>query len=262
MSTAYAGEAKTDAREPHVIAETVRHRGDLTLVDVPAALVTELRLLVTHRTDLVTHRTDRVRMINRLRDVLSGYFPALERGVRLLHQSWSSGPPHRLSDAGRDPRPRPFSPGDLAYGPKGPQRRAHRRGCTGGRQRAAHHRPRAGRRGEHRRGDRRGTAGARPAHPCPGRTDRSDLPRPPPSQDPRVMLVSARHRRHPRRRAHRRRRGPVPIRRRWSPCLRRRAGLTSCMSRATPAAAPATCTARCATPAGCAGCSTSPRKRR
>jgi len=38
--------------------------------------VTELRLLVTHRTDLVT---DRVRMINRLRDVLSGYFPALER---------------------------------------------------------------------------------------------------------------------------------------------------------------------------------------
>ena len=129
MSTAYAGGAKTDARDAHVIAETVRHRGDLTLVDVPAALVTELRLLVTHRTDLVTHRTDRVRMINRLRDVLSGYFPALERGVRLLHQSWSSGPPYRLSDAGRDPRPRPFSPGDLAYGPKGPQRRAHRRGA-------------------------------------------------------------------------------------------------------------------------------------
>ncbi len=69
MSTAYAGEAKTDARDAYVIAETVRHRGDLTPVDVPATLVTELRLLVTHRTDLVA---DRVRLINRLRDVLSG----------------------------------------------------------------------------------------------------------------------------------------------------------------------------------------------
>lgn len=76
MSTAYAGEAKTDARDAYVIAETVRHRSDLTPVDVPATLVTELRLLVTHRTDLVA---DRVRLINRLRDVLSGYFPALER---------------------------------------------------------------------------------------------------------------------------------------------------------------------------------------
>ncbi len=76
ISTAYIGEAKTDARDAYVIAETVRHRGDLTPVDVPAALVTELRLLVTHRTDLVA---DRVRLINRLRDVLSGYFPALER---------------------------------------------------------------------------------------------------------------------------------------------------------------------------------------
>ena len=76
MSTAYAGEAKTDARDAYVIAETVRLRGDLTPVDVPATLVAELRLLVTHRTDLVA---DRVRMINRLRDVLSGYFPSLER---------------------------------------------------------------------------------------------------------------------------------------------------------------------------------------
>ncbi len=76
MATAYRGEAKTDARDANVIAETARHRGDLTPVDVPPALVSELRLLVVHRTDLVT---DRVRMINRLRDVLSGYFPALER---------------------------------------------------------------------------------------------------------------------------------------------------------------------------------------
>lgn len=76
MSVAYRGEAKTDARDAYVIAETVRHRSDLQEVEVATALVTELRLLVAHRTDLVS---DRVRLVNRLRDVLSGYFPALER---------------------------------------------------------------------------------------------------------------------------------------------------------------------------------------
>lgn len=76
MSGAYRGEAKTDARDAYVIAETIRHRRDLSAVDVPAELVAELGLLVAHRADLVA---DRVRMINRLRDVLTGYFPALER---------------------------------------------------------------------------------------------------------------------------------------------------------------------------------------
>lgn len=65
-----------------MIAETLRHRGDLQEVEVAASLVTELRLLVTHRTDLVG---DRVRMVNRLRDVLSGYFPALERSFDYAH---------------------------------------------------------------------------------------------------------------------------------------------------------------------------------
>lgn len=82
MATAYQGEAKTDARDAYVIAETIRHRHDLTDVVVPVALVTELRLLVAHRTDLVA---DRVRMVNRLRDVLSGYFPALERAFDYAH---------------------------------------------------------------------------------------------------------------------------------------------------------------------------------
>jgi len=82
MTTAYRGEAKTDARDAYVIAETVRQRGDLTEVEVSAMLVTELRLLVTHRTDLVA---DRVRLINRLRDTLSGYFPALERAFDYAH---------------------------------------------------------------------------------------------------------------------------------------------------------------------------------
>lgn len=82
MATACRGEAKTDARDAYVIAETIRHRQDLTDVEVPVALVTELRLLVAHRTDLVA---DRVRMVNRLRDVLSDYFPALERSFDYAH---------------------------------------------------------------------------------------------------------------------------------------------------------------------------------
>lgn len=82
MTVAYQGEAKTDARDAYVIAETVRHRGDLHEIDVPTALVAELRLLVAHRSDLVA---DRVRIINRLRDVLTGYFPALERAFDFAH---------------------------------------------------------------------------------------------------------------------------------------------------------------------------------
>jgi transposase len=76
MSGAYRGEAKTDARDAYVIAETARHRRDLAAIDVPAQLAADLALLVGHRQDLVA---DRVRMINRLRDVLTGIFPALER---------------------------------------------------------------------------------------------------------------------------------------------------------------------------------------
>lgn len=69
MASAYRGEAKTDARDAYVIAETLRHRGDLQEVEVATSLVTELLLLVTHRTDMVG---DRVRMVNRLRDVFLG----------------------------------------------------------------------------------------------------------------------------------------------------------------------------------------------
>ncbi|MET8507528.1 IS110 family transposase [Streptomyces sp. NPDC004787] len=76
MSGAYRGEAKTDARDAYVIAETARHRRDFTAIAVPAQLAADLALLTAHRSDLVA---DRVRMINRLRDVLTGIFPALER---------------------------------------------------------------------------------------------------------------------------------------------------------------------------------------
>lgn len=76
MSGAYRGEAKTDARDAYVIAETARHRSDFATIDVPAQLTADLALLTAHRADLVA---DRVRMTNRLRDVLTGVFPALER---------------------------------------------------------------------------------------------------------------------------------------------------------------------------------------
>ncbi|MFD5065523.1 IS110 family transposase [Streptomyces sp. NPDC058394] len=76
MSGAYRGEAKTDARDAYVIAETARHRRDFAAIDVPAQLAADLALLTAHRSDLIA---DRVRMINRLRDVLTGVFPALER---------------------------------------------------------------------------------------------------------------------------------------------------------------------------------------
>ncbi|MFF2078536.1 IS110 family transposase [Kitasatospora sp. NPDC058162] len=76
MSGAYRGEAKTDARDAYVIAETARYRRDFTAIDVPAQLAADLALLTAHRSDLVA---DRVRMINRLRDALTGIFPALER---------------------------------------------------------------------------------------------------------------------------------------------------------------------------------------
>ncbi|WP_086559249.1 IS110 family transposase [Streptomyces africanus] len=76
MAGAYRGEAKTDARDAYVIAETARHRRDFATLNVPAQLAADLALLTAHRTDLIT---DRVRTLNRLRDVLTGMFPALER---------------------------------------------------------------------------------------------------------------------------------------------------------------------------------------
>lgn len=76
MSAAYAGEGKTDAKDSYVIAETARIRRDLTVVDRCNDLVRNLGLLTGHRADLIA---DRVRMINRLRDLMTSIFPALER---------------------------------------------------------------------------------------------------------------------------------------------------------------------------------------
>jgi len=76
MASAYSGEGKTDAKDAHVIADTARLRRDLTVIGHDTDLVRNLAMLTAHRADLIA---DRVRMINRLRDLMISVFPALER---------------------------------------------------------------------------------------------------------------------------------------------------------------------------------------
>lgn len=76
MSSAYTGEGKTDAKDAYVIAETARIRRDLAVIDQESDLVRDLAVLTGHRADLIA---DRVRMINRLRDLMTSVFPSLER---------------------------------------------------------------------------------------------------------------------------------------------------------------------------------------
>lgn len=76
MSAAYSGEGKTDAKDAYVIAETARLRRDLSVIDTGTDLVRNLAVLTGHRADLIA---DRVRMINRLRDLMTSVFPSLER---------------------------------------------------------------------------------------------------------------------------------------------------------------------------------------
>jgi transposase len=77
MSGAYRGEGKTDAKDARVIADQARMRPrDFTPPDTPPELVATLQVLTNYRADLIA---DRVRLINRLRDLLVGICPALER---------------------------------------------------------------------------------------------------------------------------------------------------------------------------------------
>jgi transposase len=76
MNGVFRGEAKTDAKDARVIAETARMRGDLGEVRPAQDLVIELTRLTAHRADLMA---EWVRGINRLRDLLTSIFPALER---------------------------------------------------------------------------------------------------------------------------------------------------------------------------------------
>ncbi|GAA5172556.1 IS110 family transposase [Pseudonocardia eucalypti] len=76
MSGVFRGETKSDAKDARVIAETARMRTDLTPVTATDDLVVELARLTAHREDLMA---DWVRGVNRLRELLTGIFPALER---------------------------------------------------------------------------------------------------------------------------------------------------------------------------------------
>ncbi|RPK37695.1 IS110 family transposase [Streptomyces sp. ADI93-02] len=76
MSGAYKGEGKADAKDARVIADQARMRRDFAPLDTPPELVSVLQVLTHHRADLIA---DRVRLINRLRDLLVGICPALER---------------------------------------------------------------------------------------------------------------------------------------------------------------------------------------
>lgn len=75
---AYRGEGKTDARDAAIIADQARMRRDLHPLRPGDEVTIELKLLTTHRADLVA---DRTRAINRLRGLLSGIFPALDRAL-------------------------------------------------------------------------------------------------------------------------------------------------------------------------------------
>jgi transposase len=76
MTGAYRGEGKTDAKDARVIADLARLRRDFRPIEPTVELASGLQLLVGYRHDLIA---DRVRLINRLREVLVGICPALER---------------------------------------------------------------------------------------------------------------------------------------------------------------------------------------
>lgn len=75
MTHGFRGEAKTDAKDAKVNAETARMRRDLSQVTMPDELVVGLTQLTSYRTDLMG---DWVAGINRLRSLLGSIFPALE----------------------------------------------------------------------------------------------------------------------------------------------------------------------------------------
>jgi hypothetical protein len=63
-SAVYRGQAKTDAKDAHVIADQARMRLDIGVLRPGDEVAVDRRLLISRRTDLVC---DRTRQINRLR---------------------------------------------------------------------------------------------------------------------------------------------------------------------------------------------------
>ena len=96
-SAGYRGEGKTDARDAAIIADQARMRRDLRQLRLLDDDIVRLRLLTAYRADLAA---DRTRSINRLRGLLVGIFPALERvldftnqGLLILIGSFQTPPP-------------------------------------------------------------------------------------------------------------------------------------------------------------------------
>jgi transposase len=103
MAAGYAGEAKTD-RDAIVIANTVRMRRDFLAIAPPTDLIAKLTLLLTHRADLIQ---DWVRTINRLRRLMLGISPALERALTITNVATlilitGFQTPDQIRAAGRD----------------------------------------------------------------------------------------------------------------------------------------------------------------
>ena len=76
VTAGYRGEGKTDAKDAAIIADQARMRRDLRELHVLDEDIAQLQLLSSYRADLAA---DRTRSINRLRALLAGIFPALER---------------------------------------------------------------------------------------------------------------------------------------------------------------------------------------
>lgn len=103
----YAGAAKTDPKDAHVLADYARRNADrLTWTTVTDELLARLRILNGRDTDLAA---DATRAANRLRDALLAVSPALERaignmllsrpGLRTALAKWST--PSALKAAGK-----------------------------------------------------------------------------------------------------------------------------------------------------------------
>jgi transposase len=74
----YRGEGKTDARDAAIIADQARVRRDLRPMAQRDAVARDLQILTTRRADV---GADHTREVNRLREQLAEYFPALERAL-------------------------------------------------------------------------------------------------------------------------------------------------------------------------------------
>lgn len=78
------GENKSDPRDARVIADQVRIRDDLRVLDAPAEIDVDLRLLTGRRQELVC---DQTRRANRLRDLLCSIHPVLEQRMDVTAKS-------------------------------------------------------------------------------------------------------------------------------------------------------------------------------